>query len=108
MASGALTGVPHRRDGDREQDESRPVVEQALAIDERRSASGTGRRLNVATTAAGSVAETIAPTMNARSKRSPVATVRTTATTAAEMRTPGTANRSKAPNQRRNSTSRSR
>ena len=33
----------------------------------------TDRRLNVATTAAGSVAETIAPTMKARSARRPVA-----------------------------------
>ena len=44
------------------------------------SAGGTRSRLKVATTAAGSVAETIAPTMNARSSRRPVPTFRTSAT----------------------------
>ena len=55
------------------------------------SAGGTRRRLNVATTAAGSVAETIAPTMNARSRRRPVARFRTIATIPAEITTPGIA-----------------
>ena len=67
------------------------------------SSSGTRTRLNVATTAAGSVADSIAPTMNARSSRSPVARWRTRATTAAETTTPGTARRASPPDQRRSS-----
>ena len=59
------------------------------------SAGGTRSRLNVATTAAGSVADTIAPTMNARSSGRPVARLSTTATMAAEMTTPGTASRAR-------------
>ena len=67
------------------------------------SAGGTRRRLNVATTAAGSVAETIAPTMNARSSRSPVARFRTIATIPAEITTPGIARSARPRNHRRSS-----
>ena len=71
-------------------------------------AGGTRRRLNVATTAAGSVAETMAPTMNESPMGSPVASVSTTATMAAEIRTPGIARSTRPPNQRRSSAMRSR
>ena len=64
--------------------------------------------LNVATTAAGSVADTIAPTRNARSGRSPVMRFSTIATTAAETSTPGTASSSNPLSQRRSSSRRRR
>ena len=71
----ALERSDRRRDdgeGDREQDEPGAVVEQALAIDQRRQRAGRrGCRLKVATTAAGSVADTDGPpaTIQASSRR---------------------------------------
>ena len=68
----------------------------------------TARRLNVATTAAGSVAETIAPTMNARSSAQAGRQMQDHATMPAEISTPGTARSSSPENHRRSSANRSR
>ena len=74
-----------RREGDDEHQGGRAVVEQALGVDERDQAPRARTAgASSLTTATGSVAETIAPTRNASFIGSPVATCRTTATTAAD------------------------
>src|SRR5262245_2029512 len=64
---------------------------------------GARSRLNRATTATGSVADSIAPRMNASPRSSPVAAETTRATTAAVIRTPGAARIEISPNDRRSS-----